>query len=127
MEEWIIFLGVSKRLLAVGYSVATIYTLLLERLADHSVSNLLKSHFGRNQPKKLEELDEFLRGIKFQSTACKPGVAGISRKKIKCFNCNKLGHYARQCFMQCNSCTDHHQRRNCPRFPKNDASPSSDQ
>ena len=127
LEEWLAFLRVSKRLQAVGYSVATIYTLLLERMTDHSVANLLQSNFKNKQPKKLDEIDEFLRGIRFDSATYKPGVAGISKKRIKCFNCNKFGHYARQCFKQCNSCTDLHQRRNCPRFPKNDASPSSDQ
>ena len=126
LEEWISFLGIGKRLWAVGYSVSTLYSLLLEKLTDHSIANLLKVRFRTAQPTKLEELDEFMREVKFENSV-KPVAAVSQQKMIKCYNCNKMGHFARNCFKQCTLCSARHQRRHCPKFSKNEFSPSLDQ
>lgn len=125
MDGWISFLETSKRLQALGYSISSIYTLLLEKICDHSISNLLKLRFLTSSPTKLEQLDEFFRNVKFNDR--KPVMAASKIREFKCFNCEKVGHYARNCRAQCKDCNDRHPRKMCPKRSKNFVSPSLDQ
>lgn len=126
LEDWISFLGICKRLIVLGYSIASLFTLLLEHISDHSIVNLLAQKFSDPSSLTLEKLDEFFRVVRFMNPT--PVVAAAVEKKrsqVRCYNCDRPGHFARNCFSQCKMCSDHHRRKNCPkRMSKNDSSPS---